>query len=295
MTAAIAMRVTRAALVLAAVWATLSVLLPTAMSRYQPFSLSVGAGFGCARVGGLAGPGSVGPLTDCGRSLAEVYATTLPALILDAAIRSLVLLAGAGLLALVLGTLIGGYAATHRHAAGGAGVVGFTSVLGAIPAFFVAYFLQMLIIVLGSVAGHRILPVFGFGYDDHIILPLLAVSVPAVMTTAQLAATRLGDLLDEDFVTTARAKGLLDTSILRVHVLPHALPVIVEGVGNGLRISVASLPIVEYLFVWNGLGFIALQSIASRDAAALTASAVVLAALFAALGVIADLVRPRAR
>ena len=78
-----------------------------------------------------------------------------------------------------------------------------------------------------------------------------------------------------------------------IHVLPHALPVALEGLGSGLRISVASLPIVEYIFQWNGIGYIALQSIANRDPAAFTASALVLVTLFALLSFIADVGRPR--
>ena len=62
---------------------------------------------------------------------------------------------------------------------------------------------------------------------------------------------------------------------------------------RGLRISVASLPIVEYLFVWNGLGFLSLQAIASRDPVALAASAIVFAALFSMLGVLSGLVKVR--
>jgi peptide/nickel transport system permease protein len=100
-------------------------------------------------------------------------------------------------------------------------------------------------------------------------------------------------VLDSEFITTANAKGLLQSWIMRVHVLPHALPVALEGLGSGLRISVASLPIVEYIFQWNGIGYIALQSIANRDPAAFTASALVLVTLFALLSFIADVGRPR--
>ncbi|HEY7624015.1 MAG TPA: ABC transporter permease subunit [Candidatus Limnocylindria bacterium] len=294
MTSAIALRAGRAAAVLLALWAALTLTLPSAMDRYGPWSISTGAGFGCAPQVGAAG--AIRVTGQCGRPLEEVYATPLANVIVDATARSLVLLAGAALLAFVVGTIVGAIAASwRRHALRGGALLGATSLFAAIPAFFIAYFLQILVIILGGATGRRILPIFGFGYDDHIVLPLLAVAVPAVMTTAQLASARFAELLDEEFVTTARAKGLLGSWIIRVHVLPHALPVILEGVGNGLRLSVASLPIVEYLFVWNGIGFIALQSIASRDAAGLTASALVLAALFALLAVVADLVRPPTR
>jgi peptide/nickel transport system permease protein len=172
-------------------------------------------------------------------------------------------------------------------------VLGATSVIAAVPSFFLAYFLQILFIFIGGATGHTILPVFGFGLDGHLVLPLLALSAPAVATTAQLTAVRMGEVFDADFITTANAKGLLPSWIIKVHVLPHVLPVSLEAVGSGLRVAVASLPIVEYILLWNGIGFVALQSIALRDPAALTACAIVLGALFALTSLLLDLRRTR--
>jgi ABC-type dipeptide/oligopeptide/nickel transport system permease component len=183
----------------------------------------------------------------------------------------------------------------RRRALASGAVLVVTGLTASIPSFFVAYFLQIAVIVFGAnqVTGTRFLPVYGFGYDEHIVLPLLAVAIPAVAVTAQLTAARVSDVLDAEFITTANAKGLLQSWIMRVHVLPHALPVALEGLGSGLRISVASLPIVEYIFQWNGIGYLALHAIASRDPAALTASALILVTLFALLSFIADVGRPR--
>ena len=54
-------------------------------------------------------------------------------------------------------------------------------------------------------------------------------------------------MLEADFITTARAKGLGTAWILAVHALPHVRPVLLEALGSGLRVSVASLPIVAGL------------------------------------------------
>jgi peptide/nickel transport system permease protein len=190
--------------------------------------------------------------------------------------------------------LVGITAALLRRRAVSSGIVlGATSVIAAVPSFFLAYFLQILFIFIGGATGHTILPVFGFGLDGHLVLPLLALSAPAVATTAQLTAVRMGEVFDADFITTANAKGLLPSWIIKVHVLPHVLPVSLEAVGSGLRVAVASLPIVEYILLWNGIGFVALQSIALRDPAALTACAIVLGALFALTSLLLDLRRTR--
>jgi peptide/nickel transport system permease protein len=169
-----------------------------------------------------------------------------------------------------------------------------TTLLMAIPAFFVAYFLQILVILVGATEGGNLLPVFGFGYDAHLVLPLLSISVPAIAYTAQLTATRTQEVLDSDFITTANAKGLPTRWIVGIHVLPHVRPVLLEGLGSGLRISVASLPIVELLFNWQGIGQLALEAAGIHDAAGVVFSAVVLAGLFATLSALADLSRSRA-
>src|SRR5688500_3790959 len=291
----IAVRLARIPLVVLVLWAALAAAAPLAMAQYPAYSLARGPGFFCAP---QAAPGFGLPPAErtCGMPLTDLYEQSLPALIADAALRSLVLLVGAAAIALTLGVFLGAVAAMVRRRALASGMVlAATGLTAAIPSFFVAYFLQIAVIVFGAnqTTGSRFLPVYGFGYDEHIVLPLLAVAIPALAITAQLTATRVSDVMEAEFVTTANAKGLCQSWIVRVHVLPHALPVVLEGLGSGLRVSIASLPIVEYIFNWNGIGYVALQSIANRDASAFTASALVLVTLFALLSFIADVGRPR--
>jgi len=291
----VAVRAARVPFVALVLWAALTVLAPLAMSRYSPYLIANGPGAVCSPVF-PAGVPVPPPFRICGAPLADVYEKPLPVLIADAGLRSAVLLVGAAVIALTLGVFIGAAAgAVRRRAIASGAILAVTGLTASIPSFFVAYFLQIAVIVFGAnqVTGSRFLPVYGFGYDEHVVLPLLAVAIPAVAVTAQLTAARVSDVLDADFITTANAKGLLRSWIMRVHVLPHALPVALEGLGSGLRISVASLPIVEYIFQWNGIGYVALQSIANRDPAALTASALVLVTLFALLSFVADVGRPR--
>lgn len=226
----------------------------------------------------------------------QLYRREFFDLLIESTFRSLALLVGAAVLALVVGTLLGIVAALLRRRAVLSGVLlALTTLVTAVPAFFVAYFLQILVIMVGaSPAGGRLSPVFGFGYDEHLVLPLLSIAAPAVAYTAQLVATRMVDVLDADFVTVAHAKGLRMSWILVIHVLPHVRPVLLEALGSGLRVSVASLPIVEFLFVWRGVGQLALEAVGVHDAPTLIFSVVVLAALFSMLSAIADLSRPRA-
>jgi peptide/nickel transport system permease protein len=280
-------------LTIVAIWAVLAVLVPSLMSKYLPYVMR--PGFACNKSAFPGNPGEDMPAGGCA-TVADLYGTPFADLFLASTFRSLALLVGAAVLALIIGTLLGVAAALlrRRSLASGA-IVSVTTLLAAVPAFFVAYFLQIAVILIGaSSTGGRLLPVYGFGYDQHLVLPLLSISLPAITYTAQLTATRMQDVLDSDFITTANAKGLRTRWILAVHVFPHVRPVLFEALGSGLRVSVASLPIVEYLFQWRGIGQLALESVGVRDAPGFVFSAVVLAGLFVTLAAIADLSRPRA-
>jgi|GEM_PF-1928703 len=270
---------------------------PIAMERYQAYNLRFGpSAVGCAPTGTgrFGGPPPPGTVSSC-PTVAEAHRRPFSELMIDGAGRSLVLLIGAALLAAVVGTLLGlAVALMRKRAVASGGLVGLLSLLAAVPSFFAAYFLQIIVIVVGAREGGNILPVQGFGYDEHIVLPLLAISIPAVAYTAQLVSTRTQEVLDADFITTANAKGLLPSWILLVHVLPHIRPVLFEALGGGLRVSVASLPIVEYLFNWNGIGQLSLQAISLKDVPAFVFCALVLVTVFTLLSAIADLSRPRA-
>lgn len=290
---AAALRLARVPLMVAAVWAAMAVLVPLAMSQYAPYA--VRGGIRCMRVGPPVRLEVPFPADMC-MGLHELYRLTFTELMVESTLRSLALLAGAAVLALVVGSLLGFAAAlARRRAWTGAGIVALTSALSAVPSFFVAYFLQIAVVLaVGAFPpGTRLLPVFGFGYDGHLVLPMLSISLAAIAFTAQLTAARAGDVLDSDFVTAAHAKGLGERWILTVHVLPHVRPVLLEALGSGMRVAVASLPIVEFLFNWRGIGQLALEAVGVHDAPALIFSAVVLSALFTTLSAVSDIARPK--
>ncbi len=287
-------RVVQVPLTIAAVWGVLMVLVPDAMGRYAPYVTR--PGIACVKNPTVPVFGETLPSGTC-FSLADLYALPFVQLFVDSMFRSFALLIGAATLALTLGTLLGvAVALWRRHALVSGLIMTSTTLFAAAPAFFVAYFLQILVVYVVGLMPERstFLPVYGFGYDSHVVLPLLSVSLAAIAFTAQLTATRMQDVLDSDFVTAAYAKGLRTSWILVVHVLPHVRPVLLEGLGSGLRVAVASLPIVEFLFNWRGIGQLALEAVGVHDAAGFIFSAVVFTALFATLSAVADLSRPRA-
>jgi hypothetical protein len=163
-------RLVRVPLTVSVVWAILVVSVPMAMAHYAPWV--VRPGIRCVRTAVLVRLDQPFPAGMC-QGLADLYHVRFPDLFVDSMFRSLALLAGAAVLALLLGTLLGvATALLRRRAWASGGIVAITTLLSAIPAFFVAYFLQIFVIIVGaSPEGAKFLPVFGFGYDEHLVLP----------------------------------------------------------------------------------------------------------------------------
>ncbi len=203
---------------------------------------------------GLSAAGSITlrpiPITD-------VIADTLP--------KSLGLLGASLLTASVVGILLGLLAARYRRSSGSLLIL-LTSIIGiSAPSFFVALVLQLLVINLTQSTGERLLPVGGFGWDAHIILPMLVLAVRPVAQITRIAFVSVGDILDQDFIRTAHSKGIRPVFILSDHVVRNAAIPILTTIGLSLRFSLSSLPVVEYFFGWNGVGFILLKAIARQD------------------------------
>jgi peptide/nickel transport system permease protein len=141
-----------------------------------------------------------------------------------------------------------------------------TSLLGvSLPTFFVALALQVLEITWYNRTGVRLVPVGGFGWDSHLILPALVLAARPLAQLARITFTALSDVAQQDFVRTAEAKGLHKRLVFREHILPNAAVSILTAIGVSLRFSLGSLPVVEYFFGWPGLGATLLNAIRSRQ------------------------------
>lgn len=182
-------------------------------------------------------------------------------------------------LAMALGGLIGGllgiaFAALRRRAASLA-ILLLSTVGISTPSFFLALLLQMGAILFYKETGTRLLPVGGFGWDAHLVLPVLVLSARPVAQVARLTSVYMEGLINEDFVRTARAKGLPSSDIWFGHILPNTAGTVVTALATSLRFALSSLPVVEMFFGWPGLGDSLLDRLQSYDMDA--ASALVLA------------------
>jgi peptide/nickel transport system permease protein len=215
--------------------------------------------FGSLLEGRLGEASSTSILGGRRRSMGEV--------LLDAYPKSMVLVGLAVLGATVLGMLVGVAAAatTSRRVRGV--LLGFTTAAVSLPSFLLAVLLILLSATMVSKYGIRLWPSFGFGWDDHLILPTIVLAARPFAQIASFTYVAVDETLTSDYVRTARSKGLKESVILLRHALQNAMVPILGAIAAALSIALSTLPVVEVFFSWPGLGFSLLQSIRRFDAA----------------------------
>ena len=143
------------------------------------------------------------------------------------------------------------------------------AVLGiAVPAFVMGFLIMWL---FGF--KFRILPVSGFtpiteGLGDfmkHLIMPSVTIAVAFMALIARMTRASMMEVLQEDYIRTARAKGLGDSLVLFRHALKNAMLPVLTIIGLGLAGLVAGLVVVEVVFAVPGMGRLVVDSIASRN------------------------------
>lgn len=173
--------------------------------------------------------------------------------------------------ALVLSTLIafpaGIYAASRRGGAGDVTIMGATQLGVAVPNFWFA-----MILVLIFAINLRWFSAGGFpGWDDpfqalkSLTLPAIALALPQAAILARVMRSSLLDMLGEDFIRTARAKGLTYRQALWRHAVRNALIPVLTIIGLQFSFLLAGGIIIEQVFFLPGLGRLIFQSISARD------------------------------
>ena len=126
----------------------------------------------------------------------------------------------------------------------------------------------------------------------HSVLPVTVLAAIGAAGIARYTRARLLDLTSEEWVRTARAKGVALPSVLRRHVLANALPTLVVLLGLSLPGIVAGSVFVEGIFAWPGMGRAMLNAINARDYPVVMGATVVYAAVVIGANLLADLALP---
>jgi len=198
------------------------------------------------------------------------YVRPVGEVIADAYPKSLGLLTASLGIALVLGILFGVISAIKRHSQ--MSLVAFVVTLLGIstPSFFAAVLIQIVAIRWYATTGSRLVPLGGFGWDEHLLMPALVLAARPVAQVARVTFVTLSEILEKDYIRTARAKGVREFWVLNKHALRNAAVPVLTALGVSLRFSLSSLPVVEFIFSWPGVGYMLLRAIGSGDLALAT-------------------------
>ena len=216
----------------------------------------------------------------------ELIASRLPA--------TLQLMAAAILFELLLGLPAGIYSATRRNRTSDKVVMVLSFIGVSAPQFVVG--LLLLYVFAYKV---ELFPLGGYGTPAHVVLPALTLGITIAGWYSRMSRSSMVDVLRQDYVRTARAKGMSEKRVVLVHGLRNAILPIVAMVGIDIGLYMQGVVVVEAVFGWPGIGQLAFQAIQRVDIPVIMAVTLVAAVGIVIGNLLADIatsfVDPRVR
>ena len=187
-------------------------------------------------------------------------------------------------LALVVSFPLGILAALRQRSPADSAISVVSLIGQSVPSFWLGI---MLILVFARQL--RILPSAGSDTWRHLILPALTLALPLVGVLTRLVRSGLLDVLYEDYIRTARAKGLTPRSVLTRHALRNMLIPVITVVGLQVGNLLGGAVIVETIFGWPGIGRLLVDAIFHRDYPLVQATILFITAGFVVVNLLVDL------
>jgi peptide/nickel transport system permease protein len=164
----------------------------------------------------------------------------------------------------------------------------------AMPSFWLAIMLILLFAVTW-----RVLPTSGYGSPKYLVLPVLTLAAQLIGVIASMTAATVTEVMREEFVRTARAKGLREKTIIYRHVLKNAFISLITLIGLQLGGLLGGAVIVETVFAWPGIGLLTTDAVSSRDYPLVQSLALIAGCIFLGINLLVDIlyavVDPRIR
>lgn len=230
--------------------------------------------------------------TKQGKKVSSVLAETLP--------NTFVLAVSAIIIAIVLGVLFGIISALNKDTFMDRFIQVFSTLGMSVPSFFSAIiFAWFFGFVLHEYTN---LEMTGSLYemDDfgernelklkNLILPAVVLGIRPLAVVIQLMRNSLLEVLGQDYIRTARAKGLNDFQVIKNHALRNALNPVVTAVSGWFASMLAGAVFVEYIFGWNGLGKEIVNALNTLDLPVIMGAVLVIAIIFISINILVDLI-----
>ncbi|MFP5436672.1 MAG: ABC transporter permease [Bacteroidia bacterium] len=227
-----------------------------------------------------------------GKKVSQVIGDTLP--------NTVVLACCAILIAIAIGVVLGVASALYKDTWIDR-TIALLSTLGmSLPSFFAAIlFAWVFGFLLHEVTNLNmtgsLYEVDDFGNGSHIqwkniILPAIVLGIRPLGVVIQLMRNSLLEVLSQDYIRTARAKGLSEIRIIRKHALKNALNPVVTAISGWFASMLAGAVFVEYIFGWNGLGKEVVEALNTLDLPVIMGSVLVIAATFVVINILVDVI-----
>jgi ABC-type dipeptide/oligopeptide/nickel transport system permease component len=188
-------------------------------------------------------------------------------------------------IAVLIGMASGIVSAVRRHTAFDNAALLLSLAGVSMPTFFLGLLLMLVFSVwLGW------LPLSGKDTWAHYILPAITLSTASIAIVSRVMHASLIEVLHEDYVRTARAKGQREALVIWRHAVRNALIPVVTVAGLQLGYLLGGAVVTETVFAWPGLGRLLVQSILARDFPVVQAAVLLLATTFVAINLITDLI-----
>lgn len=153
------------------------------------------------------------------------------------------------------------------------------------PGFWVAI---MLVMIFSIWLG--VLPTSGMGTPQSIILPAFTLSIASIASTTRMMRTSMLDVLDQDYMTVACAKGLSRFQVIWKHGIRNAIPPIITLVALQVGHILGGAVVIETIFAWPGLGDLFINAVNSKDTPMIEGCTILIAFGYAFFNLVADII-----
>ena len=181
---------------------------------------------------------------------------------------SLALATGTIVLSVLVAVPLGVLAASRHGSLLDRGVMAFSVFGFSVPVFLKGYLLILLFsLQLGwlPVQGYKPMAEGFWPFAERLVLPVIALSASYIALIARIARTSILEVMGEDFIRTARAKGLREIAVLMQHALRNAAAPIVTIIGVGVAALISGVVVTESVFNLPGLGRLVVEAVLARD------------------------------
>ncbi|WP_372713071.1 nickel ABC transporter permease [Ilyobacter sp.] len=189
------------------------------------------------------------------------------------------------IIAVLIGIPVGIISATKQYS-----LVDSVSMIGALLGVAMPNFWLGLMLILVFSVGLRILPSGGFTGMSSLILPSLTLGTGAAAIITRMTRSSMLEVIRQDYIRTARAKGVSEKKVINHHALKNALIPIITVIGLQFGYLLGGAVLTETVYSWPGVGRLMVEAIRQKDTPTVLAAVVFLAAAFSVVNLMVDLV-----